>query len=243
MSGFMGIIGFGKEALTSTFILPSNGILVLAPWVVFALVGGIAIASNRGLRKRVGAEAVVCGVIATAYLAFLSSLLPYMARGGWCVGPRYMTVAMPFIAWLAAAGFAAVKRLWLIRMLAFSLVLASVVVFVVGSTTFPHWPDRLANPLYDLIFPLLGRGYAVRSLGTALGLQGLPAILPLYVYTLVLVLWLFGLLRRRSLPALAVVCSLAAAIVVGHRAFPRTDQRLVSPWPMIETVWEPRPRR
>jgi hypothetical protein len=243
MSGFMGIIGFNKEALTSTFIVPSNGILVLAPWVVFALVGGIAIARHRALRKRVGAEAVVCGVIALAYLAFLSSLLPYMARGGWCVGPRYMTVAMPFIAWLAAAGFAAVKRFWPARMLAFSLVLASVVVFVVGSTTFPHWPDRLANPLYDLIFPLLGRGYAVHSLGTALGLHGLWAILPLYAFTLVLVLWLFGLLRRRALPALVVVCSLAAALVIGQGAFPRTDQKVISPWPMIQSVWEPPPRR
>lgn len=240
MSGFMGIIGFNKDALTSTFILPSNGILVLAPWVGFALVGGAAIASHRAWRKRVGAEAVVCGVVATAYLAFLSSLLPYMARGGWCVGPRYMTVAMPFIAWLAAAGFGAAKRFWPTRVLGFSLVLASVVVFVVGGTTFPHWPDRLSNPLYDLIFPLLGRGYAVHSLGHWLGLPGILGILPLYLFLLVAVLWLFGLLRRRVVPTLVVACTLAAAIVAGQRAFPMTDQKQISPWPMIHTIWEPR---
>jgi peptidoglycan/LPS O-acetylase OafA/YrhL len=149
---------------------------------------------------------------------------------------------MPFIAWLAAAGFDAVRRRPTLRILAFSLVLASATIFVVGASTFPHWPDRLVNPLYDLVFPLLGRGYAVHSLGTAIGLRGLLAILPLYAFTLVAVLWLFGLLRRRAIPALIVVCALAAGIVASHRAFPMTDQKSINPWPMIQTIWEPRRR-
>jgi hypothetical protein len=239
-SGFMGIIGFNKAALTSTFILPSNGILVLAPWVLLALVGGIAIARKREARRRMGAEATVCATIGIAYLLFLSSLLPYMARGGWCVGPRYMTVAMPFVAWLAAVGLQAAERWTATRVLALALVVASATIFVVGGTTFPHWPDRLDSPLYDLVFPLLWRGYAVHSLGTLVGLYGVAAILPLYLFTLVSMLWLLGLLRRRSLPTLVMVCGLAALIVIGHRAFPRTDPNKVSPWPMVHTIWEPR---
>jgi hypothetical protein len=241
-NGFMGMVGFNKAALTSTFILPSNGILVLAPWVLLALLGGIAIARKRETRARMGAEAAVCAAVGVAYLLFLSSLLPYMARGGWCVGPRYMTVAMPFVAWLAAAGMQAAERWTATKVLALALVVASATIFVVGGTTFPHWPDRLDNPLYDLIFPLLRRGYAVHSLGTAVGLQGLAAIVPLYAFTLVAMLWLLGLLRRRSLPMLAMVCGLAAMIVLGHRAFPRTDPNKISPWPMVHSVWEPRHR-
>jgi hypothetical protein len=241
-SGFMGIIGINKAALTSTFILPSNGILVLAPWVLFAVVGGIVIARKREARARMGAEAAACAAIGIAYLLFLSSLLPYMARGGWCVGPRYMTVAMPFVAWLAAAGMQSALRWTATKVLALSLIVASATIFVVGATTFPHWPDRLNNPLYDLVFPLLGRGYAVHSLGTAVGLQGIAAILPLYLFGFFAVIWLLGLLRRRSLPTLAMVCGLAAIIVLGHRAFPRTDPTKVSPWPMIQSVWEPRHR-
>ena len=45
---------------------------------------------------------------------------------------------------------------------------------------------------------------------------------------------------RRALLSVAVVCSLAALIVVGHRAFPMTNQNVVNPWPMIHTIWEPR---
>jgi MFS family permease len=242
-NGFMGLVGPSWTSLVNTLFLPANGLVVLAPWVLLAIVGAIAVLASRGLRRRCGAEVLACAVIFVADTLMLGSLVPYMARGGWCVGPRYMTLAMPFVAWLAAAGFEVAKRRRPTRLLGLALVLASVVVFVVGATTFPHWPDRLANPLYDLIFPLLGRGYVAHSLGTAIGLRGLPAMLPLYAFTLVAVLWLFGLLRRRALPALVVVCSLAATLVVGQRAFPMTDQRVVSPWPMIETIWEPRPRR
>jgi hypothetical protein len=241
-SGFMGIIGFNKAALTSTFIMPSNGILVLAPWVLLALVGGVAIARSRAARTHQGAEAVVCAVIGIAYLLFLSSLLPYMARGGWCVGPRYMTVAMPFVAWLAAVGMQAAERWAATRVLALSLVVASATIFVVGGTTFPHWPDRLLNPLYDLVFPLLWRGYAVHSLGTAAGLRGIAAILPLYLFAFFSVMWLLGLLQRRSLLTVAMVCGLASVFVLGHRAFPMTDLTKVNPWPMIQFIWEP-PRR
>jgi hypothetical protein len=153
-----------------------------------------------------------------------------------------MTVAMPFVAWLAAVGMQAAERWTATRVLALALVVASATIFVVGGTTFPHWPDRLDSPLYDLVFPLLWRGYAVHSFGTLVGLQGLAAILPLYLFTLVSMLWLLGLLRRRFLATAAMVCGLAAMIVIGHRAFPRTDPNKVSPWPMVHSVWEPHNR-
>jgi hypothetical protein len=241
-SGFLGLVGLSWTSFVNTILLPSNGLLVLAPWVVLAIVGGVAVAVHRDLRKRCGAEALVCAIIVIADVLMLSSLVPYMSRNGWSVGPRYMTVVMPFVAWLAATGFKAARRWIATRLLGLALLLASIVVFVVGATMFPHWPDRLLNPLYDLIFPLLGRGYAVHSLGTAVGLPGIAAIVPLYLFALVAVLWLLGLLRRRALPTLVVVCSLAAVIVLSYRAFPMTDQTKINPWPMIQSVWEPRPR-
>jgi hypothetical protein len=241
-NGFMGLVGPSWTSFVNTMLLPSNGLLVLAPWVLLAMVGAVAVAANRELRLRCGAEALVCVVILVADVLMLSSLVPYMSRNGWSVGPRYMTVVMPFVAWLAVVGIRAAMKYAVTRVLAFALVLASVVVFMAGATTFPHWPDRLLNPLYDLVFPLLGRGYAVHSLGTALGLSGIVAILPLYLMTLVVVMWLFGLLRLRALPTLALVCSLATVLVLGHRLFPKTDANAISPWPMINSVWEPRHR-
>jgi hypothetical protein len=238
-NGFMGLVGPTWTSFVNTVLLPSNGLLVLAPWVVLAIVGGIVVAASRERRARCGAEVLVCVVILVADVLMLSSLVPYMSRNGWSVGPRYMTLAMPFVAWLATIGIQVAMRYAVTRILALALVVASVAVFVLGATTFPHWPDRLLNPLYDLVFPLLGRGYAVHSLGTVVGLHGLAAILPLYLFTFVAMLWLLGLLKRRALPTLVMVCSLAAVMVLSHRAFPKTELNRVNPWPMIQIIWEP----
>jgi hypothetical protein len=239
-NGFMGLVGPTWVSFVNTMLLPSNGLLVLAPWVLLALVGIALVGLSRRVRRRCGPEAAACAVILVADVLMLSSLVPYMSRNGWSVGPRYMTLAMPFVGWLAAIGLEAAKRNRLTHILSLALVIASAAVFVVGGTTFPHWPDRLINPLYDLVFPLLGRGYAVHSLGTAVGLGGLLAILPLYLFAVVAILWLLGLLERRLLPRIALVCGLAALLVLGHRMFPKTDPHQVNPWPMIHTIWEPR---
>ena len=239
-NGFMGLVGPTWASFVNTVLLPSNGLLVLAPWVLLAFAGMIAVAVDPRVRRRCGPEALACAVIMLADILMLSSLVPYMSRSGWGIGPRYMTLAMPFVAWLAVIGLKTAKRNRFTHVLSLALVLASATVFVVGGTMFPHWPDRLKNPLYDLVFPLVGRGYAVHSLGTAAGLSGILAILPLYLFALVAVLWLLGLWRRRLLPKVAVVCGLAVLLVLGHRAFPKTDQTQINPWPMIHSIWEPR---
>jgi hypothetical protein len=239
-SGFLGLVGPSWASFVNTMLLPSNGLLVLAPWVLLAFVGMVVVVVDRGARRRCGAETLACATILIADVLMLSSLVPYMSRNGWSVGPRYMTLAMPFVGWLAVIGLQTAKRNRVAHPVSLALVLASAAIFVVGGTTFPHWPDRLRNPLFDLVFPLLGRGYAVHSFGTAVGLPGIAAILPLYLFALLAILWLLGLLRRRLLPRIALVCGLAALLLLGYRAFPKTDQHQVNPWPMIHTIWEPR---
>jgi hypothetical protein len=237
--GFMGLVGPSWTSFVNTMLLPSNGLLVLAPWVVLAIAGAVMVAANRRLRRRCGPEALACLVILLGDILMLSSLVPYMSRSGWGVGPRYMTLAMPFVAWLALVGLEGARRNRATHILALALVAASIAVFVVGGTTFPHWPDRLKNPLYDLVFPLLQRGYAVHSLGTAVGLSGFLAILPLYIFVAGVALWLLGL-GRRSWGRAVLVCGMATLLVLAHRAFPTTDQTRVNPWPMICSIWEPR---
>jgi hypothetical protein len=239
--GFMGIVGPSATSLWSTLFLPANGILVLAPWVLLAIVGAVAIVRNREDRSRIGAEAIVCLTVFVVYVLFLTSLVPYMARGGWCVGPRYMTVALPFVAWLATAGFAAAERWRMTSVLAQALVISSGVIYVAAASTYPHWPDQLQNPLYELVFRLLYRGYAVHSLGTAVGLHGFLSLVPLYLAALALLVWLLGRAGgRRSLRTTALACVLAAGVVAGHRAFPVTGPYSDRAWAFITSTWEPK---
>ena len=237
--GFMGLVGPSANSFWITLLLPSNGLLVLAPWVIFALVGAVAVARDREARARCGAETVVCVAVPVVYVAFLGSTDAYQAHAGWSVGPRYMTAALPFVAWLAAAGFRAVGRSAPARVLAQALVVSAAVVFVAAATTYPHWPDELRNPLYELAFPLLTHGYAVHSLGTLVGLHGFVSIVPLYIVALSATIWLLSRGPRRSLRQAALVCLLATGLVAGQRAFPLTGAYAHRAWAFITATWEP----
>jgi hypothetical protein len=237
--GFMGLVGPSATSFWITLFLPSNGLVTLAPWVLFAVVGAVAVARDRDAWLRCGAETMVCVAVPVVYVVLLGCTDTYQAHAGWSVGPRYMTAALPFVAWLAAAGFRAVERSAAARVLAQALVLGAVLLFVAAATTYPHWPDELHNPLYELTFPLLTHGYAVHSLGTLIGLRGFWAFAPLYAVTLGATIWLLSRGPRRSVRQTALVCVLAAGLVAGYRAVPSTGAYARRAWTFVTDTWEP----
>ena len=239
--GFMGMVGPSQQAFWHTLLDPSNGLLALMPWVVLAPIGFVVVMAARELRRRAGAEAVVCLVVTAGYLMFMGSLVPVFSRAGWCVGPRYMTVALPFVAWLAVPGFAAAERLVATRVLTRALVAASVVVFVTAATTYPHWPEGFRNPLYELVFRLLWNGYAPHSLGTLVGLRGLWSLLPLYLFAAAFLFWLLSRAARAGTVVTLVAFALGAGIIAGHRAFPLTGPYADRGYQWVVSTWEPLP--
>jgi hypothetical protein len=238
--GVLGFVGPSAICFWTTLFAPSNGLFTLVPWVLFAVVGAIAVARDREARARCGAEAVVCVAVFAVNVAFLSSLDPYMSRGGWSVGPRYLTATLPFVAWLAAAGFRAVERFSPARVLAQTLVVCAAIVFVLAASTYPHWPDRMRNPLYELVFPLLKEGFVAHSLGTLIGLHGLLSLVPLYAVVLGAVVWLLSRGPRRPLWQTVLACVLAAGMVAAQRAFPMTGPYAAGVRSFIMATWEPK---
>jgi hypothetical protein len=228
--GVLGIIGPNRVAMWNALLAPDNGLITLMPWVLLAI-PGFAWLWRR--RPELRAEAVACAAIAVLYVLFIGSLVPEFGRAGWSVGPRYITVALPFLAWLAAAGLEAAERHELLRAGAHALVLVGVVVFVVAATTYPHWPTGFTNPLYEVSFKLLRLGKAPHSLGTAVGLRGLLSIAPLYVVALALAGSTLGWRRSTALAA-----ALAVGIVAAYALFPRHGGR--EKLAFIVSEWEPR---
>jgi hypothetical protein len=228
--GVLGIIGPNRVAMANALIAPDNGLIVLAPWVLLALVGIVVIARDRQARARVGAEALVCALIALAYVLFVGSLVPEFGRAGWSVGPRYIGVAMPFFAWLAAAGFAWCDARPAPRVLAGALLIVGVVVHVVGATTYPHWPTSFRHPLYEVSFRALREGLVPPSLGTWLGLPGVWSLVPAFVAAAALLAWALG--RRRVAFVASVV--LAALVLLGYGLFPRSGSAAERPWSFVK---------
>src|SRR5439155_1429334 len=81
-------------------------------------------------------------------------------RGGWCLGPRYLTAMQPFLLPLVAAAFAAWRGRPYLLAGAAGLVIVGTVVYCVSAATFPYWPDLYRNPLYEVTLRLLGDGGA-----------------------------------------------------------------------------------
>ena len=221
--GFLGITALRWEALRGSTIAPDNGLFALSPWWLLALPGG-ALLWRRGERGLV----LACGAVAVIYLLFISSINFW--RGGWTVGPRYITVMLPFLlppvaAAVSAAATATARRRALLLGGAAGLFAVGVIIYTAAAATFPHWPDRYRSPLYEVTFRLLADGLAAPSLGSWLGLPPAIAIAP--YFALVLGLLAQAIVRAAGSRAggwraLAIAAALAAAILGAYAWLPRT---------------------
>jgi hypothetical protein len=241
--GFLGITELRWAAFRGSTIAPDNGLVALSPWWLLALPGG-ALLWRRGERALV----LACGAVAAVFLLFISSINFW--RGGWTVGPRYITVMLPFLLPAVAAAVAAAAAAagpsssspsptaasWRRSLLlggAAGLIAAGVIIYTAAAATFPHWPDRYRAPLHEVTFRLLADGLAAPSLGSWLGLPAAAAIAPYFALVLGLLAW--AIARAGGWRALAIAAALAAALIGAHAWAPRTPggddayQRVVRP--------------
>jgi hypothetical protein len=167
--GLLGMTWPRLAAIWGTLLSPDNGLFVLMPWLLVAIPGGIAL-WRRGERAFV---ATTLGVVAV-FFYFIWSIVFW--RGGWQVGPRYVTAMLPFLLPLVAVGLAELRRTPRVLELACGAIVMSVAIYVLAAATLPYWPDALKNPLYDVTFRLLGDNAVAPSLGRAI--PGVLGIVP-----------------------------------------------------------------
>jgi hypothetical protein len=210
--GFLGMTGPSWEAFAGSMLAPDNGLLVLCPLVLLAIPGWVQLARD-GRRWPL---AITLAVVAF-YIYFVSSLTFW--RGGWQIGPRYITVMLPFAMIAVAAGVAAAERRAWTRALAVAAITVSVVIYAVSSAVYPHFPDRFANPLYEVTFRLLADGHAPYNLGWIVGLRGVASLLPYFAVLAAVLLWVAIPTRDRLRSGLAGL-ALAAAVLAAYSLFP-----------------------
>jgi hypothetical protein len=237
--GFMGLVGFSELSVTQLLVRPDNGLLVLSPWVLLAVAGAVRIASSAEARARVGREALVAGLVVAVYCVFVAALAPEFGRAGWTVGPRYLAIAMPFFAWLAAAGLEGCLARDVLRVPAIALVLVGVGIHVLAATTYPHWPVDFRNPLVEVSWRSLAEGHAPYSLGTLAGLRGPASLAPLYLGVLGLTVALFAPRRRHLLEVVLAVVIAAAAIASFQSVTPTPAVPGDGMWRFVASTLEP----
>jgi 4-amino-4-deoxy-L-arabinose transferase-like glycosyltransferase len=210
--GFLGMDGLRWEAFVGSTVAPDNGLLFFCPMLLLAIPGWVILARRRQWWHLGITLAVVVG-----YLLFISSLTFW--RGGWQLGPRYITAMLPFAMVPVAVALAAAEARWWTRGAALGLILVGVVVYAVSAGQYPHFPEKFFNPLYEVTFRLIADGHAPYNAGWLVGLRGLPSLVP-YLALLFAVVVYVALPSRRHWRSAALGAALAAAILASYSLAP-----------------------
>jgi len=211
--GFLGITELRWVAFSGSLVSGDNGLFTLAPWFLLALPGSVFLMRD----ERTRGQAITCLAIAILYVLFISSINFW--RGGWEVGPRYITAMLPFLLPAIAAQLAVAKENpWVLGFLA-GMVLVGVAVYSLSSATFPYWPDSIRNPLYDVTFRLLSDGLVAPNALTALGVSGVKTLVPFFAIVAGLVGYITW--RAATWRGLLVAVAVMVGVLAVYRGFPR----------------------
>ncbi|MBI1949570.1 MAG: hypothetical protein HYS27_28040 [Deltaproteobacteria bacterium] len=155
--------------LRSALLSPAVGLWFFSPLLA---VGALAAAIGlRGREAKDGprAEAVAVVVASALLLLFIAGFRGW--RGGWSVGPRYVSELVGL--WVVPAAVAfdriALSKPMLARTVLAALVAIGLLHAGVAGMFFPHLSDVFANPVPEMMVPLVARGFSPSSLPLWLG--------------------------------------------------------------------------
>lgn len=169
--GFLGMTELRWEAFVGSTVRSDNGLIYFSPMWLLALPGLWFLRRQRQYWHLGIAAAVI-----VIYLLFISSLNFW--RGGWQMGPRYITAMLPFALVPVAAFAHATREVWWARGLLVGSVGIGMFVYVLGCGLYPHFPEKFAHPISEVTMRLLRDGHAPANLGGLLGLSGFLSLLP-----------------------------------------------------------------
>ncbi len=220
-----GVVHMGERVFHPAIDLP----------IVLGVVA-IVLGASRVVRGRErGSAAVGAGVLAI-YVLFISALAFW--RGGWCVGPRYITAMLPFLLPAVAALLTALQgrdRRWF--GVAAGTIIVGVAIYTLSSITFPYWPDSIAHPFLDLTMRLFVHGLVSPNLGNVVGLGGLLAIAPVVIVAFGIVGYTIH--RAAGGRALAIAALVAAVMFALYAAVPHGDPQARRDFVAVRASFEP----
>jgi hypothetical protein len=211
--GFLGISELRWEAFWGSFFTPDNGLFLLSPWLLLAIPGGVL------LWRRDRATTLVCAAVAIIYILFISSISFW--RGGWGVGPRYITAMLPFCMPLVAVAIDHWRAKPLLLGALCGTIVSAVVIYCLTTITFPYWPDSLKSPLYEVTFRLLGDDAVAPNVSNAIGIRGVLGVAPLLLAIVGLLGW--ALQRVVGWRGLAAAGLVGVAIVAAFSLAPASS--------------------
>lgn len=239
--GFFGADGFHLDAFGLIFDR-GFGLLALTPLLIFAVLGLPRLLGRRGSRPDAIASLLL------VLLSFGAIVAMRIWRGGWTIGPRYLALTVPFIAWWAMEGLA-----WLAtrsRSGALSLAIgtcaAGFVASGLASAYYPHLPEELTRPLPQLFAVLVAHDFAPTNALGSLGVYGSRSMLPLALLAAGALAWMIWR-SAHGLPSSAAqrITVGLGAVLVGALALvpaatgPRDTPSVLRARAFVTEHWQP----
>lgn len=169
--GWCGIRWPDPRQLLHLLVSPSRGLFFIMPVLLMALPGlGVMFRKGRELHDEAWLLALVPAGLLLANAGY------YGWHGGWAFGPRYLVVALPFLAVPLAF---ALDRLWFAPLFCLSFLQ-----LFGAQAVMPHVPQYIANPLVECLLPLWRQGYLADNLGAHRLLPGAWSLAPWFVVAL-----------------------------------------------------------
>jgi hypothetical protein len=221
--GFMGISMPSAERVYGSLFAPWLGLFFWAPWTALAL------GAPAWLRRNLPGLAAFA--LVAYYLVF--QITHALWRGGWVIGPRYITPLVPFAA-IAVALAAREAPRWWATLLAGSGA-AGIAATGIASSVCQGFPPEVVNPLREVVWPLLSHGFIPRNPLQALGVPGVWSALP-YFAALAVAIALVLRAARRQWPAAA---ALALALTAVQWLAPKGDVHGAVEF--LAGQWDPQP--
>jgi hypothetical protein len=189
--GFFGASEFSTDAAGGLLFNPAYGLFPMTPVLLLAAIGLPILLRRRATR--------IDAIFALAIPAATFILICFMNnwRGGWTVGPRYLAVSLPFLAWFALEGGKALAGLLprVTGMLVLGTLSAALIVSGSLAIYYPHVPEAFTRPLPQLVRALVRHDFAPPNAGTWIASKfdlefwGTASMLPLFVLGLLSLFW------------------------------------------------------
>lgn len=236
--GFYGAQFFHPDAARALMLDFRLGLLSLTPILVFAVPGFVVLLRKKSER--------VDGLVALVTFSTLYIAICFMNNwpGGWSLGPRYLAVLVPFVAWAAAVGLDAAADLAprLTGGIALGCMVAAMIASGIPSMYYPHLPPGLDWPLAHLFSILIEHDYAPRNAGNLLGWYGSASMVPILLLFVFIAGWAArSWARSRDRASVLAVAGLTAALLMlPHFRAPPPAPAAVGDVAFITRTWSPR---
>ncbi|MFK7987808.1 MAG: hypothetical protein AB8I08_17455 [Sandaracinaceae bacterium] len=173
--GFFGAVGLQWEALYGLLVDPGAGLFPLTPILVFALLGLGLLLAKRFWRAD-GVTVLLVTLLTLAGIAVMNNW-----RGGWTIGPRYLVLVYPFLAWAALLGLDAIAKKAPRTAAGLAVGTTAVGLLLSGAPSlyYPHLPPEVTRPVTQLVTVLWSHDYAPFTLANRFDLYGTVTMIPL----------------------------------------------------------------